>query len=1214
MIPPSVEISSPTKQLLADESNIYIQNLKQQIAGLDAELPIFFHQLDSLVFTNSLLRASAIKARFYRSDSILAKVSKDFDESVNLLRDYNAVDSIVKSLLDQITDIMSQIINEYCYEVESSNNWIDLQNKLFDQIQEHLLLNLNNLEILQVHNHEPFNLDDIPEAKHLFDIDFDIDVDTNTDINNYDAIYPQVGTHLNEIDGFLMIELENENENNETEPLEWVNAQELLELDSTTSYLTNVEGNTLDNDVNNSNVNNSNVNDRDGNKIPMPKMLAEIFAVPANEHLLGSDDETEIQGVKWDEEDITTIQEDLQSYLLEDKIESSDIKGILESANDLESIKTPDIIKDVEEAKVITGSASHHLLLPNVEDILEGSESIENLEDLDDPWSKFSNLDDWSSMDDDELSTLAELEASFTFGSEVIAYSGDNPMDNGLGNTEDDDEEKFWQSLESISDIQVESLASNLLEEIPVSNQPQSSEFLSIQEHYGFSTPDVDTAIEESPIYQNHTNTSLDWDGIELLNNSDVFDTSFHLESSSSPSIDPDLTGSSSMSLDNELRKVGLDVIPENDHIHHSINADSTIRLPVNHLEMLGDLSEELVVRKGSLDIYLGEIKAYSGEACKSLQLLESDSHRPTAIANLQSNLEQILGLIDLTEHQSYVMGQDVRELRKNLRQVLKHPISSIVRKYPRILRDLALLYGNQVELIVKGAEISIERSLSELIAEPLELLLRNAVEYGIETPSERQRLNKSPQGKIEIMATQTEEGTIIKVSDDGRGIDLDKIRHQLENSAMIAGVPDFSTIETSDEQLMDLLFDANFNISSESYTGNVLRLSDIRKKLRDVGGKISVQSQKAEGTEFTIVLPNLLALVRVMLIDINQMCLAIPSKVVLEVIPVASNVLDEEGQMTMLWRDREIPILRLNSILKLNCRHNVQQVEDPKSSPLVDFVEGYKPANAVAAFLIIHHDNYLFALQTDGCWNEQDATFHHIEGDIALPPIFQGTVILGSNQAVALIEPAELVAEASRIDIQESTSSQSSQISQGIDNLKILSDFFGGDVAEISHSSRQSIVERSPEPENLESSGLLRSALENRSSKRSHHPKVLIVESSANVRRYLAMTLAKSGFMTEQVQDGNEAFVFLKDQLRHNLEIDVVITDLELPHMDGFKLLTNIRADESLNQIPVIVLNSRNNEHDQKLALELGANAYFSKPYREQELVATLQNIIQSP
>jgi chemosensory pili system protein ChpA (sensor histidine kinase/response regulator) len=128
---------------------------------------------------------------------------------------------------------------------------------------------------------------------------------------------------------------------------------------------------------------------------------------------------------------------------------------------------------------------------------------------------------------------------------------------------------------------------------------------------------------------------------------------------------------------------------------------------------------------------------------------------------------------------------------------------------------------------------------------------------------------------------------------------------------------------------------------------------------------------------------------------------------------------------------------------------------------------------------------------------------------------------------------------------------------------------------------------------------------------RRSHQPRILIVDSSANVRRYLAMTLTKSGFLTEQVQDGKEAIAFLKDCLGMRLNVDVVITDLEMPHMDGFKLLSNIRADADFQHLPIIVLTTKNNENDQKLALDLGANAYFSKPYREQELVKKLHQLM---
>ena len=130
-----------------------------------------------------------------------------------------------------------------------------------------------------------------------------------------------------------------------------------------------------------------------------------------------------------------------------------------------------------------------------------------------------------------------------------------------------------------------------------------------------------------------------------------------------------------------------------------------------------------------------------------------------------------------------------------------------------------------------------------------------------------------------------------------------------------------------------------------------------------------------------------------------------------------------------------------------------------------------------------------------------------------------------------------------------------------------------------------------------------------------SHQPKVLIVESSANIRRYLSMTLVRAGFLTEQASNGQEAIAFLKKSIKNNSNsnssIDIVITDLDMPQMNGFKLLTNIRADADLQNLPVVVLASHDNDNDRKLAVDLGANAYFSKPYHEQELMTTLQQMV---
>ncbi len=516
---------------------------------------------------------------------------------------------------------------------------------------------------------------------------------------------------------------------------------------------------------------------------------------------------------------------------------------------------------------------------------------------------------------------------------------------------------------------------------------------------------EVDTAIEISPIY--HKNKE-----INQANNQEA------------------LYEDISLYLDSEVLPEGSPAI-----LSEALPNDATIRIPLHDLETLEDLSEELLMRKGGLDVYFDGMKILSEEAQKNLQslALNSVSQDQTAIALLQNTLESLANALGHAEQQTYAMSQDVRHLRGNLRQVL-----------------------------------------------------------------------------------------------------------------------------------------------------------------------------------------NTRSLTRVLLIDIDQMCLAIPSQIILEVIPIELYE-DFENREALLWRDLSIPVVRLNSLLKLNCRHNLNQGshQPNQSRQLHSHLERHKPANAMPAFLVMSHEGEVFALQTDGCWSDQEATFHHIEGDINLPNIFLGAVILGNSQAIALLNPSELANQCLRSQSDKTVGRtvgknvgklvdkaiekpvlvpQTPQIPQTIQtnlsDLSSLSDFFGAE--DLPSSIPKNPPKSSPKKPNL-----------------SHQPKVLIVESSANVRRYLAMTLAKSGFLTEQVQDGKEAIALLQKRLDTTLDIDIVIADLGMPQMDGFKLLSDIRSDKSLQNLPVVVLTSRNNENNQKLALEMGADAYFSKPYQELELVKSLQQIL---
>jgi chemosensory pili system protein ChpA (sensor histidine kinase/response regulator) len=123
--------------------------------------------------------------------------------------------------------------------------------------------------------------------------------------------------------------------------------------------------------------------------------------------------------------------------------------------------------------------------------------------------------------------------------------------------------------------------------------------------------------------------------------------------------------------------------------------------------------------------------------------------------------------------------------------------------------------------------------------------------------------------------------------------------------------------------------------------------------------------------------------------------------------------------------------------------------------------------------------------------------------------------------------------------------------------------------------------------------------------------PTLLIVDDSINVRRYLALTLEKAGYRVEQAKDGQEAV----DKLLAGLQVEAIICDIEMPRLDGYGVLSELRSRPEFQQVPIAMLTSRMNDKHRKLALNLGASAYFSKPYNEQVLIKTLQEVMnQTP
>ncbi|MEN9230567.1 MAG: hybrid sensor histidine kinase/response regulator [Thermostichus sp. DG02_5_bins_236] len=508
--------------------------------------------------------------------------------------------------------------------------------------------------------------------------------------------------------------------------------------------------------------------------------------------------------------------------------------------------------------------------------------------------------------------------------------------------------------------------------------------------------------------------------------------------------------------------------------------------------------------------------------------------------------IEEVTGDIDTalqeTEGSARQLSRSSRQMQTCLTQLRMQPLSDLTDRFPRFLREMSLKYGKPVELRVWGGSTLIERSILELLADPLLHLIRNAFDHGIENSETRLAQGKPAKGLIEITATQRGNRTLVTVRDDGAGIRLDKIRAR----ALQMGFQKSDLNTATSQELLELIFEPSFSTAAQvsELSGRGVGLDVVRTNLEQVGGRVQVESWPRQGTLFTLTLPLSLTVMRVLLAECNGLVLAFPANAVEELLIPSELTTGPESPDFFLWEDYQVPLIRLGRWFQFS---QLRQRLDINDSPTID-----QPT-----VLLVVEGNQPFGLQVDRYWREQEITLCPVEEVLPLPPGFAGCTLLADGRIVPVVDIPALLAW-----IQ----------TQG-----------------------------SPPPLPSSHPGWPGTEWE--------RPTLLVVEDSVNVRRFLAMTLEKAGFHVEQARDGQEAL----EQLQRGLPIQAVISDIEMPRLDGFGLLAQIRSHPLHRQLPVIMLTSRSGNKHRQLAHSLGASAYFSKPFQEQELIHSLRQMLQA-
>jgi len=543
------------------------------------------------------------------------------------------------------------------------------------------------------------------------------------------------------------------------------------------------------------------------------------------------------------------------------------------------------------------------------------------------------------------------------------------------------------------------------------------------------------------------------------------------------------------------------------------------------------------------------EMDHYSDLHLLSMEVMETIVQIQEVTSDIELSLEDTDGTVR-------ELNQTSKQLQTNLTRVRMRPLSDLVGRFQRALRDLALQHGKEVELKVSGKGTLIDRSILEALSDPLMHLVRNAFDHGIEKPDIRQSQGKPAQGTIEIKAAHRGNQTIITISDDGNGINLNKIRARAEQMGLDAEL----LAAASEDELLSLIFEPGFSTAERvtDLSGRGVGMDVVRNNLKQIRGDIRVDTQPGQGTTFTLTVPFTLSVARVLLVESNHTMLAFPTDVIEEML-----LLDEEqilrtpGSEVLKWEEEMIPLIRLGAWLRFNCS---RKITTPEGVPSI----------SEPTVLMISPGDQLIALQVDRCWGEQEVAIRQVSGPLSMPAGFASCTILGDGKVVPLVDAASLL----RWMRSERTPDTEGSLVEQLPQL---------DVAR----RDQPINVATPQPQ---------------------RDTVLVVDDSINVRRFLALALEKAGYLVEQAKDGQDAV----EKLLGGLQVQAVICDIEMPRLDGYGFLARIKSDPTFSDLPVSMLTSRTGEKHRQLAMTLGASGYFSKPYNERELLDTLEQLIR--
>lgn len=461
-------------------------------------------------------------------------------------------------------------------------------------------------------------------------------------------------------------------------------------------------------------------------------------------------------------------------------------------------------------------------------------------------------------------------------------------------------------------------------------------------------------------------------------------------------------------------------------------------------------------------------------------------------------------------------------------------PFGDGVHGFPRMVRDLARQLGKSVHFELLGQRTNVDREILEKLESPLTHLIRNAVDHGLDTPAERAAAGKPEHGRIVVEARHAAGMLSITISDDGRGVDLDRLRQKIIDKKLQK--PDIVK-NLNEKELLDFLFLPGFSTAEKvtDVSGRGVGLDVVHSTIYAVGGNLKITTKKGLGTTFHLMLPITLSVLRAVLCEIAGEPYAFPHNRIERLIKLPrSSVRSLEYRQYFEVDGRNVGLVQARQVLHL---------------------DGAEADDDELSIVLFGNDSRQYGLIVDAFRSEQDLVVRPLDARLGKVPNISSAAILEDGAPVLIV------------DIEDLTRS----------------------------------IEKLINGERLRRVGYKAKSNEQR------RKRVLVVDDSITVREVERQLLTSHGYEVEVAVDGADGWNAVRDG-----QFDLVVSDVDMPRMNGFDFVHQIKSDSRLQRTPVIIVSYKDREEDKLRGLQVGANYYLTKSsFHDESLINAVADLI---